>query len=413
MITIAVVGGGYAGLNTVKALYKQLAGAEKNAVRLVLIDKHPYHFRKVMLFKEAVDGAVLHIPFAEILEPGIEFLQASLVAVDPLTRKIRYDTPAGTGVLMYDKLVLALGSSIVETPPELGGISLHSVENARRVRQEMTACLRRAKETADAAQRKKLLSVAVVGGGITGMETAAELSHWLRKEARLARLDPSLVSVTLINAAKRLLPGKPEKFRSVIERTLTDVGVRIVNGTKAVRHADGRVELDNGQSLDAAVCVWTLGLRANPLIRTLGLPTDDKGRLVVDAQYRLHGDRNVYAIGDNAKIVDPDTGAEDEMTCKEAVAQATRLARVIKADLEGKSAPRHKSYIPLYCVGLGPERGVFWFRPWGKQLDVIFTGKLGLKLRHATWNIPSFYTGKVVKRLQAVDRRTERLTNVP
>jgi len=413
MKTIAIVGGGYAGLNAAQALRKRLADQGKDAYRLVLIDKHPYHFRKVMLFKEAVDGAVLHIPFADILAPGIEFLQASLTAVDPSTRKIRYETPSGPGFLMYDKLVLALGSSIAEAPAELGGISLHSVDQARRVRQEMTACLRRAKATTDAAERRKLLSVAVVGGGITGIETASELSHWLRKEARAANLDPSLVAVTLINAAKRLLPGKPEKFRSAIERTLTDVGVRIVHGAKALRHADGRVELDDGQTLSAAVCVWTLGLRANPLVRALGLPTDDKGRLVVDAHYRLRGERNVYAIGDNAKIVDPVTGAEDEMTCKEAVAQATRLARIVQADLDGKPAPRHKRYIPLYCVGLGPERGVFWFRPWGKEIDVVLTGALGRKLRQVTWNIPSYFTGRVAKRLQAAERRSERLTNIP
>jgi NADH dehydrogenase len=75
------------------------------------------------------------------------------------------------------------------------------------------------------------------------------------------------------------------------------------------------------------------------------------------------------------------------MTCKEGIVQARRLAGIIRAQLDGLSAPAHTSFPPFFCIGLGPKDGFVWTRKWG--LDFVLTGQLGRKVREYTWNMAS------------------------
>jgi len=400
MHTIVVVGGGYAGLHAVKRLHQELVAKGKQAVRLILIDKQPYHFRKVLLFKEAVDGELMEIPFARLLDPGVEFRQGAVEAIDPLNRSIRLQKESGDReVITYDRLVIALGSTIVQAPADWGGISLHSRENARRIREEMLELVAKAR-IASPEEARTLLSISVVGGGITGIETAAEISWWLRKTARHEGIDPALITVRLINAAQRLLPHRPEKLSRKVAEHLQKEGVQILHGARGERFTGQSLSLRDGRQLPTGLCIWTLGLRPNPLAAQLGLPVDEQGKLLVDAHYRVREYEGIYAIGDCAHIVDPQTGQADEMTCKEATAQAARLAKVIKAEMTGGQLPSHESHFPLYCIGLGPERGVIWFQPFGKNIDLFLTGKVGLKVRQLTWDMASFVNEPLRKSLQ-------------
>ncbi|MBO8164526.1 MAG: FAD-dependent oxidoreductase [Brevibacillus sp.] len=143
------------------------------------------------------------------------------------------------------------------------------------------------------------------------------------------------------------------------------------------------------QRRSAAFCVqprqflWRLSAGS----RGLGLPLTAEGQIIVDASYRVKGVPGVYSIGDCARIVDPISGQADRMTCKESIAQAARLGKIIAADLSGRPAPSHQAHMDLFCFGLGPERGMVWIRQWG--LDFILTGKLGWKIRKFTWDSAS------------------------
>ncbi|HZG77551.1 MAG TPA: FAD-dependent oxidoreductase [Paenibacillus sp.] len=412
MKTIVIVGGGYAGLNAAKLLEKQLGRQAGQSVRLVLIDKESYHFRRMILFKAAAGGALLKVPFAHVLGKRIEFVQGSMTEMNAEARTVTVETQGGVlRNIVFDRLVLALGSTIVPAPAEYGGISLHNVPNAKRVRQEILANIQKARLETQAERRRDLLSVAVAGGGITGIETAAELIHWMRQEVQKVGLDPSLVQVALINSKKRLMAHIHEPFARRVERSLKSMGVQLVHGVKAVNHHSGRVALDDGRVLKAAVCVWTLGLKPNPMLPQFNLPMDNTGRLLTDPHYRVRGYNHIYAIGDCANIVDPATGKEDEMTCKEAVGQATRLAKIIKAELQGKTAEAHKSYMNLYCVGLGPKEGMLWAQPV-KGVNIYLTGKLGLFARHTAWNLPSFVDRKLTKRLAAAGNGSAETTAI-
>jgi len=155
-----------------------------------------------------------------------------------------------------------------------------------------------------------------------------------------------------------------------------------------MREESGVVTFNNGDRLPVGLCIWTIGLIPNPALRTMGLPLTPDGQVLVDESYRVQGAPGVYSIGDCARIVDPRTGKAAEMRCAELALQDGRLGKIVAADLEGRSAPVHKSApIDLYCIGLGENRGLVWGRKWG--LHIIVTGKPAWKFRNAAWDAGS------------------------
>ncbi len=388
-LTCIVVGGGYAGINAVKSIRKTLGDrAIGKKVRLVLIDQQPHHLRKVLLFKPAVEEANLAVPLTHLFPEGVQFVQGAVQEVRGNDRSLLYLDEAGAEqVIRYDVLVLALGSVVRRADPEQGGISLSGVKAAQSIREAWRANLRQAVQEKRAEERQRLLALSVAGAGISGIETSAELAAAMRKEAKGLGIDPSEVNVYLLNAQQRLFAEGPAKMGRKLERALQEGGVTVLHGQKVLRERGGELTLSSGRTLSVGLCVWTLGLLPNPILRQIGLPVSDEGQIVVDASYRVAGAPGVYSIGDYARIVDATSGQADRMTCKEAGGQAVRLGKIILADLEGKLAPAHKSFMDFYCVGLGPERGMVWTRQWG--LDIIMAGKLGWKLRQFTWDVAS------------------------
>lgn len=388
-ITCVIIGGGYAGINALKAIRKTLQpelGAGK--LRVILIDKQPYHLRKVLLFKPAVNDDNIVVPFGSMFPNGVEFIQGMVMTIEKRDKRLLYKDESGQEQhLKYDILILAAGSVIRQPDADQGGIALTGLASAAHIRELWHENLRKAVKETSRAERQRWMTVAIAGAGISGIESSAELVYALRKEASALGLDPSEVILYLLNAQDRLFQEGPAKVGMKLERLLKGSGVTVLHGRKAIREREGELLLSDGEILKVGLCIWTLGLLPNPMLRSMGLPLTADGRVIVDANYRVKEAPGIYSIGDCAQIVDPVSGLTDGMTCKEATAQADRLGKVITADVMGHSAPVHKSYIDFFCFGLGPERGMVWTRQWG--LDIVITGKLGWKVRKMTWDYAS------------------------
>ncbi len=384
-LTCVVVGGGYAGINAVKALQKSLKGAGRE-LRLILINKDPYHLRKVLLFKPAALQEDIAVPLRHLFPEGegVDLVQGEVTRVDFDARQLIYRRSEGGDTrLGYDILVMAAGSMVRRPQPDQGGIALTSPESAEQIRRMWKQNLREA-ASASAEERAKLLTFAVAGGGISGIETSAELAHAIRADAEGLGLNPADIRVYLVNAEERLFAQGPAKVSRKLEGLLAGEGVTTLHGRKVIRERGGVIALSDGSEISAGLCVWTLGIVPNPRLSSMGFPITVEGKVVVDASYRVEGKPGVYSIGDCAQIVDPETGRADSMTCKEAGAQATRLGQVVAADVEGRPAPVHKGYMDVFCFGLGPAKGMVWTRQWG--LDMIIQGRLGWNIRKFTWD---------------------------
>lgn len=391
-ITCVIVGAGYAGIHAVKSILKAWnERSRRNRIRLILMDKQPYHLRKVLLFKPAAGVEDITIPLDRIFPDHVHIVQGEVTEIERGKKQFRYQDAQGEERLMdYDYLVVAVGSIVRKPSAEQGGIALTGVDSAIRIREQWRENMRKAVAETDLEECQRLLTIVIAGAGISGIETSAELAQSMKAEAANLGLNPEKIRIHLINAQERLFQEGPKKVGGKLELLLNDYGVQVHHQKKALWEKDGVISLSSGEIISAGLCVWTLGLLPNPMLRSIGLPLTSEGQVTVDSSYRVQGAPGVYSIGDCAHITDPLSGRADQKTCKEGIAQATRLGKIILADIEGRPAPAHRAYGDGYCFGLGPERGLVWVRYWG--IDMMISGKLGWKIRKLTWD-----SGSLVK----------------
>jgi NADH dehydrogenase len=287
-------------------------------------------------------------------------------------------------------LVVAVGSIVRQPEPGRGGIPLTDPQAAADIRKRWRANLRKAVGETNPEERKRLMTVAVTGAGISGVETSAELALEMQKEASSLGLNPSDISVYLLSGRERLFLEGPEKVGRKLEQILSECGVTVLYNRKVLQEEAGVMMLSNGDRLPVGLCIWTVGLIPNPALHSMGLPLNPDGQVLVDECYRVKGAPGVYSIGDCALIVDPKNGKADLMRAGEGALQADRLGKIVMADLEGRPAPVHKSassILDFFCIGLGENRGLVWGRKWG--LNMIITGKLAWKIRKLAWDTGS------------------------
>jgi|SRR5690625_1105296 len=392
-VTCVVIGGGYAGIHAVKAIRKAFSGKSITRLRLILIEKNPYHFRKVLLFKLAAKDEDITIPLKYLFPEGIDIIQATVTKIESKEQKLVYQDSAGIKhTLNYNILILAVGSVVRQPTAELGGMPLLDSDTAVKIRRTWYANLKRSVMETDPVERQRLMTIAVVGAGISGIETSAELACIVRENAKKVGLDPNNVRICLLNAHSRLFQEGPPKVGNKLERLLSSSGVTVLHSHKVLQEKDGKISFFNGKEMSVGLCIWTLGLLPNPMLWKIGLPLTPEGYVIVDASYRVKGTLGVYSIGDCAHIMDATTGRPDGKTCKEASVQAMRLGKIVVSDLKGGKSHSHKGYMDFFCFGLGPGRGMVWTRLWG--LNILITGKLGWYIRKLTWDYASLLNRK-------------------
>lgn len=214
--------------------------------------------------------------------------------MDSEEKQIRYTDAQGKDArIRYDLLVVAVGSIIRRPDPDQGGIALTEPQAAAGIRERWHANLRKVVGETNPEERKRLMTIAVAGAGISGIETSVELARAMRKEAVALGLNSSDISVYLLNAQERLFPEGPAKVGRKLDQMLGECGVTVLHNRKAMREEAGTVTLDNGHRLAASLCIWTIGLIPNPALRSMGLR-----QVLVDECYRVQGAPGVYSIGD-------------------------------------------------------------------------------------------------------------------
>ena len=204
------------------------------------------------------------------------------------------------------------------------------------------------------AARRAQLSFVFVGAGYAGVEALAELSDLVDDAMRYyPRLRDEPRRWVLVDAAPKILPEIPSRLGEYAARELGGRGVEIhVDTTLASVTADEAV-LGDGLRIPTHTLVWTAGVRANPLLRELDLPVDDRGRVEVDELLRVRGREGVWALGDCARVPNTRSEGPDPPTCQHALRQARRLAKNITGD------PKPYGYRMLGQVAtLGRYKGI-------------------------------------------------------
>lgn len=328
---VLILGGGFGGLYTARALVKRLARTDTVAVRLVDRSGSMTFWPMV---PEVVPGSIQapHVvrPLREELaRAGVEFLHADVTGADTARRVVHTDT----GDIKYDKLVVALGWQTAFFGTDGArehAMTLESLADAVAIRTRVIDQFEAA-----AAGREHDLRFAIVGGGSTGVELAAELADLLDTlVAQYPTVDEDEVRLVVVQAKNDVLPHMERGLREAAEERLRKNRIELRLGAPVKRVDERGVELDDGTRIAARTVVWTAGVEANQVARRLeGLPVDDRGGIKVDATLRVHGVRGVFALGDIAAV--RSRGTHVAPTAQAAVQEADVVAANVEAEILG------------------------------------------------------------------------------
>jgi NADH dehydrogenase len=270
-----------------------------------------------------------------VMAPQAELILGRAAGIDADARTVRVETDTGAHEVGYDRLVLALGavSRVLPVPGlEEHGHFFKSLEDAIHLRNHV---LRRL-ELAAVDDTERQLTFVFVGAGYAGVEALAELSDLVRDALRWY---PSLREArqrwVLVDAAPKILPDIPPRLGDYAARELAHRGVEIRTSTTLQSIDAGEAVLSDGERIQTATLVWTAGVKPAPLLPELGLPLDDRGRVIVDGTLQVDGRRDVWALGDCARVPNAATpGSFDPPTCQHALRQARRLAHNLQGDVQ-------------------------------------------------------------------------------
>jgi NADH:ubiquinone reductase (H+-translocating) len=290
--------------------------------------------------------------------PHAELIVGSAVSHDPQRCTVQVQTEEELLTVHYRDLVVALGSVSRLLPiPGLAehGLGFKDLADAINLRNHVLRRLEAAAAAAASARRQRELTFVFVGAGYAGVEALAELSDLVRDAMRFyPELRGERQRWVLVDAAPKILPEIPTRLGDYAAEQLTRRGVEIRVSTTLEALEPHAAALSDGERIPTSTLVWTAGVRASPQLAALGLPLDERGRVVVDSALRVRGREHVWALGDAAAVPNEATPEHpDPPTSQHALRQARRLAK----NLAG--APRPYRYRMLGQVAtLGRYKGI-------------------------------------------------------
>ena len=353
---LVVVGAGFAGAS----LLRHLPPSLRKPGETLLVDRRD-DWSFVPLAHEVAVGRVhpdsVRSPIAPLCRNACAFLRAEATGLD-LAEKVIHTSEGTVG---YEYLVLNPGSVAARPPAALGEHlqAFWSVEDALALRGSLGRAWNLA--TGHRETPPGPLTVAIVGGGATGVELAGEIASlfdYLKRRSRRRPLQEP--RVVLFEAEDRLMGWLDPYFGKVARKTLADLGVEVRLNTP-VDDADEFGVRFGGEFLAAATRVWAAGVEASPLVRDLPGGHDPSGRVAVDEHLTLPDHPEVYVLGDAGLFAHPKLGPLPP-TASVAVQQGPWAARDLKRRMRGagsrRGRPPFRFFDRGYVVSLGPESAV-------------------------------------------------------
>jgi NADH dehydrogenase len=316
---VVVIGGGFGGLEAVKALH----GAP---VDITLVDRRNFHLFQPLTYQVATGalspGEVAY-PLRAIFKryPNVRVLMAEATGFDLDEKEVRFasvDEAPAPPPLPYDSLVVAGGSAYSyfghddwkRFAPEV-----KSLESALHVRRRILSAFEAAEMEQDEERRAAWLTFVVVGAGPTGVEMAGQIGEMARDTLRrnFRSIDPTTSRILLVEMVDRVLTSFPESLSRKAARSLERLGVTLVLGHSVVDIDDDSVTIQAGdgstERVPTRTAIWAAGVTASGLASTLGELTgaevDRAGRVTVEPDLTLPGHPEVFAVGDMVRVKDP------------------------------------------------------------------------------------------------------------
>lgn len=370
---ILIVGGGYAGFYTAWKLEKLLRAGE---AEVTIVDPLPY-MAYLPFLPEVASGSIepRHALVARRRHlKSTANIAGKVTGISHATQTATVTPNVGEAFeFEYDQIVVTTGS-VSRTFPIPGiadnAIGMKTIEEAVAVRDRMVGNFERAASLpVGSAERARLLTVTVVGGGFAGIETVSELRSFATS---LLRSYPEIsfdeTVFHLIEAMGRIMPEVAQKTADWVVTDQTRRGVNIHLDTQLSSAVDGKIELSTGETYESDLIVWTAGVMPRPFLRGTDLPIGPRGHVVASPNLRITAEdgeelAGAWTAGDTSQVPDisptPGPGGFCVPNAQHAVRQGRLLAKNIVADLRGEGARDYNHKNQGAVAGLGINTGVF------------------------------------------------------
>jgi NADH dehydrogenase len=349
---VVIAGAGFGGLWAAKTL-------ANGPVEVVLIDRQNYHLFQPLLYQVATAGlspADIAAPIRGIvgMYRNVTVILASVESVDVARRKVLIE---GGRSVPYDYLILATGARHAyfghdDWEPFAPG--LKRIEDATEIRRRILLAFEEAENEPDPDERRRLMNIAIVGGGPTGVELAGAIAELARRALAkdFRNIDPRAARIILIEAGPSLLSTMPLDLSSDAQQRLEKLGVEV--RLNAPVTAVGAAGVTMGKArIEARTVIWAAGVAASPACQWIGTECDRVGRIKVNPDLSVPGHPEIFAIGDTALALDG-TGKPLPGVAAVAKQQGVYVGNLIRARLRGVEPVRpfhYRNYGNLATIG--------------------------------------------------------------
>lgn len=328
---VVIIGAGFGGLNAAKML--------KNApVDLLILDKTNHHLFQPLLYQvatAALSPGEIAYPIREIFrnQKNAMVVMGEAVSINKDKKEV---VLANGDTVHYDYLILSVGarhSYFGNDKWEAFAPGLKTISDAIGIREKILSSFEKAERIENPAESAKFMNFVIIGGGPTGVEMAgaiAEIAHTTLFN-NFRRIKPETSKIYLVEGLPHILPVYSPELSDKAKVELEKLGVRVLTGKKVTDITTEGVQVED-QFIESKNVIWAAGNQASPLLKTLGVPLDRPGRVIVEPDLSIPGHPEIFVIGDAASAMGKD-GKPLPGIAPTAIQQGKYVGKIIKQGL--------------------------------------------------------------------------------
>lgn len=357
---VVIIGGGFGGLNCVKTLSRE-------NFDVLLIDKKNHHLFQPLLYQvatAALSPADIATPLREIVatQSNTTVLMGTVEKVDKEKRLLIL---VNGDHIPYDYLVIATGarhSYFGNDHWEPLAPGLKTVTDALKIRERILISFEKAERMDSIYEAEKYLNFVIIGAGPTGVEMAGSIAEIAHKTMfrNFRRINPEKSKIYLIEGAPRVLPPFPEKLSERARKDLEKMGVRVLTEKLVTNITKEGVQIGE-DFIEARNIIWAAGNIASPVLKTLDVPLDRQGRVVVEADLSVPEKPEIFVIGDAACFIGKD-GKPLPAIAPAAIQQGRYVGKIIRRQISKEKRRPFKYFDKGGLATIGKNKAVGFYK---------------------------------------------------
>lgn len=332
---VVIIGAGFAGLNAAKSL-------KQGPAEVVVIDRTNHHLFQPLLYQVAsasLSPSDIAVPIREVLKHQKNVL-VFLSEVVSVNKKEQLIYLRDADPISFDYLILAVGtrhSYFGNDQWEEFAPGIKTLYDALKIREKILMSFEIAERLNDPIKAEKYLNFVVIGGGPTGVEIAGAIAEIAYKTMLkdYKRININKTKIFLVEAGPQLLPGFAPKLSKAAIRDLKKLGVDIILNKKVTQISEEGVQIED-HFLPTKNVIWAAGNQASKMLKSLEVPLDRLGRVIVENDLSIPQHPNIFVIGDAACVMDKE-GKSVPAIAPAAIQEGKYVANIIK-----KRIPKEK-----------------------------------------------------------------------